>query len=425
MKEYNAEANTDCFYRTKSLDKSLEDIKDTVLGRKESFLPFVTGDDDKLDKDKVEAFLDELIGAFTEYHEKTVSVKEFPGQETIDFYRDVLYCAIVAPYVMPGYAFDTEYSVKTTFKEIIEAVKDSGFKLKDRGTFIGYEESDRLSEYWDMEFIYSLNDAYYYLTDKMIRDSYNAEEKAIANEAYMDIVGQQFEEPDNVVDDEPIVLPPANNTQNGNNAQPENEEAGKEKTEESSEESNEELSEENTEGNTEEKVDTEEIKSSEVWETSEIMLGGEKVKINVKVVTPDDPEYEEYETDKDDPYNNDDDDDDQPPQLDYEEYLRQQEWEEQYLKIQIELCEETRKNWKEHIGSCDRLPETYMRLREKLFTVERANMEEDIIEMIDIFLYRHELSAMAFGKAYGLVEHRVDETAKLIDEEMKRVRLFV
>ncbi len=91
MKEYNAEASVDCFYRTKDLDKSLADIKDTVLGRKESFLPFVTGDDGKLDKDRVEAFLDELIGGFTENYERTVSVKKFPEQETIVFYRDVLY----------------------------------------------------------------------------------------------------------------------------------------------------------------------------------------------------------------------------------------------------------------------------------------------------------------------------------------------
>ena len=403
MKEYNAEASVDCFYRTKDLDKSLADIKDTVLGRKESFLPFVTGDDGKLDKDRVEAFLDELIGGFTEYYERTVSVKKFPEQETLDFYRDVLYCAVVAPLVTPGYAFDTEYSINDTFKGILDAVKDRVFKLKDKEAFIGTEESDRLNEYWEMDFITDLTDAYYYLTGKMIRDGYNAEEKAIADEVYLDIVGQEFEEPDNVADDEPIVLPPAKNTQS------ENDEAKKtevDKTEAENDEA----------GNSE-------SESKDGFDTSEIELDGKKIKLNVKVVTPDDPEYDLYENDPDNPYN-DGDDDDEVPEMDYEEYLRQQEWEEQYLKVQLEFCEETRKSWKEHIGNCDRLPETYMRLREKLFKVERENMEEDITEMIDIFLYRHELSAISLGKAYGLIAHRVEETNKILAEEIKRARLI-
>ncbi len=399
MKEYNNEANMDSFFRLKELDRSLKSIRDTVLGRRESFLPFVTDKEGRLDKDRVEAFLDELICGMKDYHTRYAAHKDMPDEDTISFYRDVLYCAIVAPVVSPAYALDTDYSLRDTFAELVFAVGDKAFSMKDHKSFIEAEEADRLSEYWDMDFIYDLNDAYIYLTGRTVRDSYSEEEKAYANEVYLDIVGVEFEEPDNVSDEAPIVLPPVKTGPDEDTKDVAVDDAGKAANKAADDGNNDEY--------------------------AEIEIGGSKVKIKARVITPDDPEYSLYADEED--YNTDNSDSFEEDILgdDPEYYLEQMEREEQYMQMQMELSEETRKAWKDHIGNCELLPDTYMRIRSRLFNVNRKNMEEDISEMVDIFLYRHELSAIALGKAYGLIAHRVDETVNLLETEIKRARMLV
>ena len=388
MKEYNSKAHMDSYFRIKELDKSMELIKDTVLGRRESFLSYVTGEDEKLDSKKVDAFIDELISGFMDYYNRdSMTDKDIPDETALDFYRDVLYCAVVAPLASPGYAYDVDYSVRKSFKDILSAVSDKGFVMQDKKTFIENEESDRLEEYCSMEFIYSLNDAYLYLTGKRIRDSYTAEEKSYANEVYYDIVGSEYEDPEEY-------------GQEVNSPAPDSQEAG----------------------TTDKDNNTDTDDAGTAAQESEI--DGKKIGMNIKVITKDDPEYSLYDED-DQEQSESEDEMEELPEFDPDDYYRQMEMEEQYLRMQMELCEESRQRWKAHIGSCDLLPETYMRVRNGLFTVNMKNMVEDITEMVDIFLYRHELSAVSFGKAYGLIAHRVDETVGYLESEIKRARLLV
>ena len=70
----------------------------------------------------------------------------------------------------------------------------------------------------------------------------------------------------------------------------------------------------------------------------------------------------------------------------------------------------------DHLPDKDKFIQMYLRFRELFFASEvtAAEMKADLEELIDIFLYEHELSSFSAGDDYGLITYNLDRMEKFL-----------
>ena len=83
-------------YRRETLNKKLENIKNTLNGRNFSFLPFITDENGNANAEKLEAFISELLAPLPGTN------KEFFRQKALNLLRGYGAGGKIAPVDCPG-----------------------------------------------------------------------------------------------------------------------------------------------------------------------------------------------------------------------------------------------------------------------------------------------------------------------------------
>ena len=337
-------------YRRETLDRKLENIKNTLNGRNSSFLPFITNENGKARAEKLDAFVDELLAPLASTNKDRLT----------DLYRSFFYCALT------GYAdYDEKYDpagfmaaclpqmlverLSESFADIAalaSACRNIGSigKLREleyeagTGDLYPDEEYEQLGRFWLMA-----DRMYFLITGKDITDTLSDDEAGAHEEAH---------EPDyELMDDGTEWLP---------------------ETDDISEDG-----EDNTDG-----------ENDNSWLEDEADREAEEA-------------VEDYRA-----------------AMGYDSVYSWEEWK----KTVSDAAKESFERRYDHLPDRDKYVGMYLRFRELIFTsgVTAEEMNADIGELIDIFLYRHRLSAFSHGDDYGLITYNLDRVDKFMNRLVKK-----
>ena len=150
-----------------------------VTEKYESFRPFVEGVGGKLDSQKIDGFIKALINAHPDAANLT--------KEKRELLESFFYCVITGPSSMHTRVnpqiLEMEYRIPKTFKEFLDAAKESLFNETDFLEKVRYEEYERTFIEMGSGFAFVMNCIYDAITGKTSRELYSEDElKAAASE---------------------------------------------------------------------------------------------------------------------------------------------------------------------------------------------------------------------------------------------------
>jgi len=173
-------------YRRENLEKSLNEIRDKVIGRYESFRPLIDDDNGRADSRKINSFIRKLIGSHPD-------AKTFSGDKR-KFLEKFLYCAVLAPSYRSIFHYENmceEYLISGSFMEIIRASKDYLFEVKEDEwqKLVEEEEYDNLYREYASGFRAYMNQIYSILTNGSTWDFYGEKEIQEASSVRSEVIG--------------------------------------------------------------------------------------------------------------------------------------------------------------------------------------------------------------------------------------------
>ncbi len=356
-------------YRRKCLKSRLTDIQDAYMGRGKKFTGFVEDENGRLDEKKIVSFIEEMISKS--------SAADSLSQEKRQIIEDLLYCAITGPSAMRSSFYiqcrDFCFEKSLTFKDIMDAARDSIFTAKDNLSYM----RDEVFEMCYPEYAWGLFNfmLHNYTCEDIVSDIYTDEEYRAAAYEYADVTGIALDEvledwglkPEISVDDTSVAGTP-----------------------------------EDTEvcaGESGDQDDTEKPRK-----TGRISYADP----DEDLCDPDEPESpylweEEYYYD---------------PEAE-EEARRFAEQEEEYY---IGICTESTKDWEAHLPNDNHMKERYIRLRKAVFTVDTSDIEAIVQDMVDSFLLSHGISPICTDRGFGLMDHELERCVNTINRNIKRIR---
>ncbi|MCR5203820.1 MAG: hypothetical protein K6E47_02090 [Lachnospiraceae bacterium] len=320
MREFDRSAYFRTYNRKRRLMEKLQDLQDAVMGMKENMRERLVDKDNKLDEEKIEMFIDEMLDGLDKFKKE---VEELDGITTDQkkLYYQFLYCVLIGPSVNSELAsYYQRYDLlrpTETYAEII-AMAERIFK-------------DCQEEYVKRD-ISGLG-IIQYENKKPIASRFLKED-------YFDIINRGIRTLIYFEEEKGNLYPPFHLSSDGDN----------------------------------DKLKT---KSAKVLE---LIL---------------DPDTEHPICEK----------------L-YQEYLNDQMQNDVENTDQEPLGYLDGKDWYDNIPDIDRFVNSYRSFRKLWFSTDHLDFLEDIKTMIEIYLYRNEISAFAMDKRYLIIE---DETSKTIN----------
>lgn len=187
MEKLGENAVSEINYRNRILEKQLRNIRNTVNGRGESYVPLITDERGNVTDEKVEQLICELICSLKRYKKSAQQQAAGLTEETEELYRCFLYCAIL------GIAQEDDFPECSLFYGLFEPAQtfaDIVSMARSPYTVAFYErETLLLSEtdvFGDNDFMQGFfgytNAVYEMLTGNSVYHAYSEEEKRKVDE---------------------------------------------------------------------------------------------------------------------------------------------------------------------------------------------------------------------------------------------------
>lgn len=181
-------------YRKEFLGEELNKIRDTVNGRGESYLPYITDENGRITDEKIEGLIYDLIDALKQYKNVRFSTGNSLAAETEELYRCFLYCTILGIAWGGNFCFETflygEFGQAQTFADIVNMAKDPETVSIDRRDTLYLRENDAFASWYLLEggFFGYADEVYYMITGHSVYDTYSDEEKARVDKYKSDVL---------------------------------------------------------------------------------------------------------------------------------------------------------------------------------------------------------------------------------------------
>ena len=349
--------------RIRSMESKLNDILRGVKGEKESFLPFVEDENGRLSNPKIKDFIAELIDSHPDAKELS--------REKRKLLELFFYCVILGPSGIKSEVsmeiLAPNYICTEAFEEFIHAADDPVFQEKDRMKLVRDEESDRAYIEYGFGFSFFLN---LWLEADAERSFYTPEELKEAAEVYADI---RMEDPEEVL--KAWTGATAADTRN----EPETVTATEISVSPAAEES----------------VSTS-VKKKEILVETDGPLKGMTITVDGEELidlSEEDPYVDcevpiGYEMSDDDPI--------ECPQPDWEamQYMEEECWRRCSASLEI---------FEHHLPEQEALQESYLELRNMLYTVDYSDMADFTRVCVENFLLHHQISPICYKSKFDKI----------------------